>query len=193
MRKGLLLFTLVTVLSCTSQPGQSQDTEAEPDGGKIESHAHEVSLLSLLDHVEGYDGSDFLVAGGVPEQVAIGHWEERELSYPELLSVLNNNGLAAVRSDGKVNIVLAHNVRSYPVAHATEHGDRTIPGNEWVTHVIPVPSRDSRQLVPVLRPMVSQQGHLATVDSDALIIVDHHANVRRIETLIEALAPTEGE
>lgn len=190
MKKGLLLFTLVAVLSCTSQPGQSRDTEAESGGGESETLAYEVSLLSLLDHVEGHDGSDFLVAAGVPEQVAIGHWGERTLSYPELLSVLSNNGLTAVRSDGKVNIVFAHNIRSHPVANVAEHGDRTIPDNEWVTHVIPVPSRHSRELVPVLRPMVSQEGHLAAVGSEALIVVDRHANVRRLENLIDAIPPT---
>lgn len=193
MRKGLLLFTLVAVLSCTSQTGQSQDTEAESDDGKSEPHAHEVSLLSLLDHVEGHDSSDFLVASGVPEEVAIGHWDERTLSYAELVSVLDNNGLAAIRSDGKVNVVIAQDIASYPITHASEDEERAIPDNEWVSQVIPIRGVDARETALKLRPIISNRGYInATGNGGAIIVVDRYANVRRIERLISQIAETGG-
>lgn len=193
MRKGLLLFTLVAVLSCTSQTGQSQDTEAESDDGKSEPHAHEVSLLSLLDHVEGHDGSDFLVASGVPEEVAIGHWDERTLSYAELVSVLDNNGLAAIRSDGKVNVVIAQDIASYPITHASEDEERAIPDNEWVSQVIPIRGLDARETALKLRPIISNRGYInATGNGGAIIVVDRYANVQRIERLISQIAETGG-
>jgi general secretion pathway protein D len=44
------------------------------------------------------------------------------------------------------------------------------------------------QLVPILRPLVPQQGALSALpQSNSLVIVDRFANLRRIEGLIRTL------
>jgi general secretion pathway protein D len=49
-------------------------------------------------------------------------------------------------------------------------------------------SMSAGQLVPLLRPMISQMGHLAALpDRNALIIVDRTANARRLVELIRIL------
>src|SRR5699024_6117352 len=50
------------------------------------------------------------------------------------------------------------------------------------------------ELVPVLRPLVPQYGHLAAVSSaNALIVSDHANNIRRLETIIAHLDGSEAE
>src|SRR5699024_4757457 len=65
-------------------------------------------------------------------------------------------------------------------------------GDELVTRVIAVENSPVSELVPVLRPLVPQYGHLAAVASaNALIISDHANNIRRIETVIAHLDGSE--
>jgi general secretion pathway protein D len=60
--------------------------------------------------------------------------------------------------------------------------------DEWVTCVIPIKNITAAQLVPILRPLIPQYGHLAAMpDRNALIMVDRAANVRRIVEVIKIL------
>ena len=42
-------------------------------------------------------------------------------------------------------------------------------------------------LVPLLRAMISMEGHLAATPGNQLIVVDRYANVRRIAAIVEEL------
>ena len=67
-------------------------------------------------------------------------------------------------------------------------GKETRPDSEWVAKVIPLHSVSAAYLVPILRPLVPQQGHLAALPCvNTLTIVADFANVRRIETMLQSL------
>src|SRR5690606_21410035 len=56
------------------------------------------------------------------------------------------------------------------------------------TRVIQVQQNSVNELIPLIRPMVPQYGHLAAVASaNALIISDRPANITRIEQVIRQL------
>jgi general secretion pathway protein D len=60
--------------------------------------------------------------------------------------------------------------------------------SEIVTDVYRVKNSSAAQLVPILRPLLPQYGHLAAdVCSNMLIIVDTYANVRRVEAVVQRL------
>jgi general secretion pathway protein D len=60
--------------------------------------------------------------------------------------------------------------------------------DEWVTCVVPIKNISAAQLIPILRPMMPQYGHMvAVVDRNAVILVDRTANVRRLVELIRIL------
>jgi len=73
-------------------------------------------------------------------------------------------------------------------------GKNAAGGEALVTRVIPVENSPVEELVPVLRPLVPQYGHLAAVGSaNALIISDHIDNIRRMEAIIASLDNAESE
>ena len=67
-------------------------------------------------------------------------------------------------------------------------GKDTAPDDKIVTSVIHVKSGVAAQVVPILRPLLPQWGHLASdACSNNLLIVDTAANVRRIAAIVQAL------
>src|SRR5699024_2394579 len=109
--------------------------------------------------------------------------------YELFLSVLQVHGYAAVESGDVVKIVPNTTAKqsSLPVTPS-----RASDGDELVTRVIVIENSPVSELVPVLRPLVPQYGHLAAVASaNALIISDHANNIRRLETIIAHLDGSE--
>src|SRR3990167_7958997 len=75
-----------------------------------------------------------------------------------------------------------------PVERADSSSDKII------TQVIPVSFSSATELVPILRPMVPQYGHLAAVTSaNALIISDHASNIERMIQIIKRVDSAESE
>jgi general secretion pathway protein D len=60
--------------------------------------------------------------------------------------------------------------------------------DEFVTQVLEVKNVSAAQLIPILRPMIAQYGHLAAYPaSNILIISDHASNVNRIMRIIRRI------
>src|SRR5690606_26606001 len=94
--------------------------------------------------------------------------------YELFLSVLQVHGYAAVPAGDVIkivnNTVAKHS--NLPLVQS-----RSINGEVLSTRVIPSRNTPVDELVPVLRPLVPQYGHLAAVSSaNALIISDHSDN-----------------
>jgi len=66
-------------------------------------------------------------------------------------------------------------------------GEQEPPGRDQaVTVVVPLENVNAAQLVPVLRPLVPPQGHLAAyAATNVLILSDRAANVERLQRIIE--------
>jgi general secretion pathway protein D len=103
--------------------------------------------------------------------------------YETFLNILQVHGFIAVQSGNVVKIVPDANQRFYPADDLPDHVSSS--SDEIVTQVLPIRNVSAAQLVPVLRPLVPQQGHLAAYPpSNILIISDHAANVSRIMRII---------
>ena len=62
---------------------------------------------------------------------------------------------------------------------------KTIKGDELVTRVIELQHIAATQIVPILRPLIPQQGHLAAYpQTNVIIISDRGANISRLENII---------
>ena len=143
-----------------------------------------VELQALLDSLARATGRRFLVAQNVPAQLRGGSVDLGNPTYPLLLGVLRNNGLAAVTIEGVVNIVPDAQIRSYALPVVTAD-DASIPDDEWVTRSISLRGDVAEQLVQALRPMVPVNGFLTAVPGKrAILVVDRYANTLR---LIEAV------
>lgn len=78
-------------------------------------------------------------------------------------------------------------IRQYPVPTISSD-DPGIPDDEWVSELVRLQSTSAAQLVPILRPLLPQYGHLAAYpEQNALLVVDRYGNVKRIIALVRSL------
>jgi general secretion pathway protein D len=122
----------------------------------------------------------------VSPQIYLAGTEPGDVTYPVLLSILRANGLAAVEIEGRVNIVPASEIRTYPLP-TVQSDDASVAADEWVTRVVTTTNVEAAQLVPILRPLLPAWAHLAALPSSQLVIIDRYANVKRITELVRSL------
>lgn len=113
----------------------------------------------------------------------------RDELYDLFLSILEVHGYTAVRSGGVVRVIQSKDARSAPVTVRDDEGRR---GNdEYVTQVMRLQNISAAKLIPVLRPLVPQQAHMAAyAPSNAIIISDVASNIDRIAAIIERMDRT---
>ena len=102
--------------------------------------------------------------------------------YDLFLSILDVHGYTAVRSGAVVRVIPNKNARSAPVDVIS---GTSVINDEYVTQVIRLENVSAAKLIPVLRPLVPQQAHMAAyAPSNAIIISDVRANINRMEEII---------
>ncbi len=106
--------------------------------------------------------------------------------YQVFLSILKVHGFAAVPSGAVIKIVPDVNAKQDSIPTV---GDRAPGrGDQMVTRVVQVDNIAAAQLVPILRPLVPQQGHLAAYPAtNVLIISDRANNVERLVSIIRRI------
>jgi len=150
------------------------------------SQENSIPITSLISTVAKKSGKKFVIDPRVRSDVTLIEARASAISYADLLTVLQIHGFAAVESGDLVRIVPDAIVRqmSLPIVRGKEkHFDA-----EYVTKIIAVRTTPAALLVPMLRPLLPQQAHLAAaICSNDLLIVDTAGNVKRIEALVHAL------
>ena len=114
-----------------------------------------------------------------------------EAFYETFLSILQVHGYVAVTSGNLIKIVPDATARQYagPIGSSQAAGDDDI-----VTQVVSLNNVGAAQLVPILRPLIPQYGHLAAhPGSNMLIISDRAANVSRMITIIRRIDQSSDE
>ena len=106
--------------------------------------------------------------------------------YELFLSILEVHGYTAVRSGDVVRVIQNKDARSAPVAVRDDSTGKT--SEEYVTQVIRLDNISAAKLIPVLRPLVPQQAHMAAyAPSNAIIISDVAANIDKISGIIDRM------
>lgn len=102
--------------------------------------------------------------------------------YSMFLSVLDVHGFTAIESGNVVRIVPNRDARSLPVPNQTKVSE---VDDTYVTQVIQLKNISAAKVLPTLRPLVPQHGHISAYDSsNALIITDTRANIIRLNEII---------
>ncbi|MFK8075039.1 MAG: type II secretion system secretin GspD [Granulosicoccus sp.] len=144
-------------------------------------------IHSLIQTVSRQSGRNFVVDPRVKARVTV--ISSTPLNADELyetfLSVLQVHGYAAVPSGDLTKIVPDVNAKQGPVPAFSEDASSS---DQLVTKVIKVANVPAAQLVPILRPLVPQQGHLAAYAStNTLIVTDRASNIDRLTTIINGI------
>ncbi|MFT5895499.1 MAG: general secretion pathway protein D [bacterium] len=150
-------------------------------------------IHSLIQTVSRQSGKNFIVDPRVKARVTV--ISSTPLNADELyetfLSVLQVHGYAAVPSGDLTKIVPDVNAKQGPVPEFSENSRFS---DQLVTKVIKVANVPAAQLVPILRPLVPQQGHLAAYAStNTLIVTDRASNIERLTTIINGIDRPDNE
>jgi len=147
----------------------------------------DTDLRMLLREVGARIHKHFVVDPRVRQTVDLGGLQPKDVTYPELLSILKVNGWVVVVDEGLLQVIPNVDVRQAAIPLVSPENIKTLD-DEWVTCVVPVKNISAPQLVPILRPLIPAWGHLSALpDRNALIIVDGSANVRRLVGIIKSL------
>ncbi len=148
----------------------------------------DADISALISTVAEVTDRNFIVDPRVKGKVTVvsSRPMDSEEVYQVFLSILKVHGFAAVPSGEVIKIV--------PDVNAKQDGIPTVSdsapgrGDQMVTRVVQVDNVAAAQLVPILRPLVPQQGHLAAYPAtNVLIISDRASNVERLMTIIRRI------
>ena len=140
-----------------------------------------VDIVALIDTVSQATGKNFIVDPTVKGKVNVisaAEIDSDEL-YHLFLSILRVHGYIAVEGDDFTKILPQSNIKDNSSRLTNKASDLII------TTTIPIVNVPSNQLVPVLRPIVSQHGLLvAYTPSNTIIVTDTQANIARLKQVV---------
>ena len=160
----------------------SQTVIAEQN--QITLNLKEADIRALISTVSKFTGKTFVVDPRVKAKVTVVSSEtmSAEEVYEVFLSVLQVHGYAAVPVGSIIKIVPQVNAKQGPLPVVRGSDNK---GDQLITKVIMLDHVPAAQLVPILRPLVPQQGHLAAYNpTNTLIVTDHAANIKRLIQII---------
>lgn len=148
----------------------------------------DADIRQVIEAVGAVTGKNFVLDPRVKAQVTMLSSAPMtpDAFYEAFLSILSVYGFVAVPSGNVVKILPDANARQFPGAEMTAEGGRL--ADDIVTRVIAVKNVAAAQLVPILRPLIPQYGHLAAHPaSNLLIISDRASNVERMVRIIQRI------
>ena len=148
----------------------------------------DADISALISTVAEVTGRNFIIDPRVKGKVTVvsSRPMDSEEVYQVFLSILKVHGFAAVPSGAVIKIVPDVNAKQDGIPTVGD-ADQAV-GDEMVTRVIQVDNIAAAQLVPILRPLVPQQGHLAAYPAtNVLIISDRARNVARLVSIIRRI------
>ncbi len=183
---GIALAGLLALTAPGVSLGQAQ--------GSITPNYKDADLSQIIEAVSAVTGKNFIVDPRVRAQVTMlsSTPMSPDAFYQAFLSILQVHGFVAVPAGKVIKILPDANARQMPANDLPSSVSST--SDEIVTQVITVKNVSAAQLVPILRPLIPQYGHLAAYPtSNMLIISDRASNVNRMARIIERIDQTGDE
>lgn len=143
-----------------------------------------VEIRAIIQAVSAVTGRNFIIDPRVRQEVTMisSTPMSPDAFYEAFLSILQVHGYAAVPTGDVIKIIPDASVRQFPTPNSSGGGD------DIITQVIRVDNVGAAQLVPILRPLIPQYGHLAAhPGSNMLIISDRANNVARMVSIIRRI------
>ena len=151
----------------------------------------DTDIQEFIKFVADITGSTIVIDPSVKGKVKV--ISSKPVSKAELydlfLSILDVHGYTAVRSGAVIRVIPNKGARSAPVP--VDKGPSQRNNDEYVTQVVRLENVSAAKLIPVLRPLVPQQAHMAAyAPSNAIIISDIRSNINRILDIIDRMDRT---
>ncbi len=169
----------------------SFSVRAEDD--KVTLNFVNADVVSVIKAVGKITGRNFLIDPRVRGTVNIVSSKpvSHSLIYPILLSALRLQGFAAVESNGITKILPEADAKLNSGTLLLEK--KPAHGGELVTQVYTLKNQSASQIVPVLRPLIAPNNTISAYpNGNALVITDYADNLKRIDSIIDAIDQSGG-
>jgi general secretion pathway protein D len=180
---GLALALAMGMAGLTVTPVASAQSQ-----GMITPNYKDADLSQIIEAVSAVTGKNFIVDPRVKAQVTMLSQTPMTPAafYEAFLSILQVHGFVAVPSGSTIKIIPDAAARQVPANDLPSRVSAS--SDEIVTQVVAVKNVSAAQLVPILRPLIPQYGHLAAYPaSNMLIISDRASNVNRMMRIIQRI------
>jgi general secretion pathway protein D len=173
------LITVILVLSVLCFP---RDMTAQE---QITLNFKNADITAVIDTVADLTGKTFIIDPRVKGMVNV--VSTQPLSRDEVLgvflSILEVQGFTSVKVGKAIKIVPNTQMRNSPQPVV----DQVTGGrDEVVTSVLPLQYVSAEELVPILRPLMDNNGHLAAYPgSNSLIFSDNASNIQRMMEIVQ--------
>src|SRR3984885_4050038 len=195
----MMRFERFSVLTCTlwlslptlvqaAPPGAPTIQQRPGDGATITPNYKDADLSQIIQAVSEVTGKNFIIDPRVNAKVTMLSASPMSPGafYEAFLAVLQVYGYVAVPAGKVIKIIPNTDARQLPSIDLPNSVSAN--SDEIVTQIITMKNISAAQLVPLLRPLIPQQGHLAAYPSgNILIISDRASNVSRITKIIERM------
>ena len=174
-----MILVLATVMFASVQSVSAQEYTV---------NLQDTDIQELIKFVADVTGATIVVDPGVQGKIKVVSSRPVDKSelYDLFLSILDVQGYTAVRTGNVIRVVPNKDARSSPVE--VPPAGEVSTSDEYVTQVIRLENISAAKLIPVLRPLVPQQAHMAAyAPSNAIIISDISSNIRRIVEIIDRM------
>lgn len=145
----------------------------------------DADINTVIETVSETTGRNFIIDPRVKGKVTVISAEPMDSDglYQTFLSILEVHGFAAIPFGDTIKIVPQNDAKQLGRSMDDESFE-----DDLVTRALVVQHVAAAQLVPILRPLLPQYGHLAAyAPSNILIISDRKANVERITNIVKRI------
>ena len=177
-------LAMILMLALTG-PAMAQEITITPN-------YKEADIRQIIEAVGEVTGRNFIIDPRVNANVTMlsSTPMSPDAFYEAFLSILEVYGYIAVNTGDITKILPNASARQYPGFLGTDGAG----ADDIVTQVIKVQNVGAAQLVPILRPLIPQYGHLAAhPGSNMLIISDRAMNVERMIRIIRRIDQSNDE
>ncbi|MEM7467915.1 MAG: type II secretion system secretin GspD [Pseudomonadota bacterium] len=182
-----LSLAQATFAQKTISPGV-EVADSESGGKSITLNLKNTDIQAFISAISEITGRNFVVDPRVKGQVTVisAAPTSPDAIYDVFLSVLKVHGFSAIDSGEVTKIVPEVGARTEGTGAVVTRAANL--NENIVTAVVPIRFINPAELVPILRPLLPQEAHLAaTASSNALVIADTATNVDRISRIIRQL------
>ncbi|HEY3658433.1 MAG TPA: type II secretion system secretin GspD [Steroidobacteraceae bacterium] len=180
---GAVLFLVSLATMSAPSPGVKPQ-----QGATITPNYKDAELGQIIQAVSEVTGKNFIIDPRVNAKVTMLSASPMSPAafYEAFLAVLQVYGYVAVPAGKVIKIIPNTDARQVPSIDLPNSVSSN--SDEIVTQIITMKNISASQLVPLLRPLIPQQGHLAAYpNGNMLIISDRASNVSRIMKIIERM------
>jgi general secretion pathway protein D len=179
MTLGIVALLLLPALVPAQENSLTRDSKSARDDG--------TEIIGIVERFAKRTGKQVVIDPRVRANVDVAGIDLGQLTWDQLLAILDVHGFVAVDQGGLIIVVPDPNMRQLPTP-VYSNANFKATDHEVVTLLVEVKNACSAQLVPVLRPLLPQAAHMAAfIQTNTIILTDHAANVRRVAQLVEQL------